>query len=75
MEFSKKILLVSWITTTIVILLAFILMWYTKDLSPLTVIIGGLFTEIATGTGFYYWKAKNENMAKFNQKEDIDNEN
>ncbi len=76
MEFSKKILYVLWISTTIVVFFAFVLMWKFGDLSPLNVIIGGLFAELATSTGFYYWKAKNENMAKFkniNVEEDIDN--
>lgn len=63
-EFSKKILYVLWISTTIVITLSFILMWKTMDLSPLSYIITGLFAELASATGFYYWKAKNENMIK-----------
>lgn len=78
MDFSKKILYVLWISTTLVVLFSFVLMWRTSDLSPLTVIIGGLFTELATSTGFYYWKAKNENMAKFKNlivEEDEKNEN
>ena len=69
MEFSKKILYVLWVSTTIVVALAFVLMWRTGDLSPLSYIIGGLFTELATSTGFYYWKAKNENMMKIGGKE------
>jgi len=63
-EFSKKILYVLWVSTTIVVALTFVLMWKTGDLSPLAYIIGGLFTELAAATGFYYWKAKNENMKK-----------
>lgn len=69
MEFSKKILYVLWVSTTIVVALTFVLMWRTGDLSPLSYIIGGLFTELATSTGFYYWKAKNENMIKIGEKE------
>jgi hypothetical protein len=63
-EFSKKILYVVWISTTIVVALAFVLMWRTGDLSPLSYIVSGLFAEVAASTGFYYWKAKNENMKK-----------
>ncbi len=77
MEFSKKILYVLWISTTIVVLFSFVLMWRTGDVSPLSYIIGGLFAELATSTGFYYWKAKHENMAKFkniNIEEDLENE-
>lgn len=76
MEFSKKILYVLWISMTIVVLFSFVLMWKFGDLSPLSYIIGGLFAELATSTGFYYWKAKNENMEKFkNYKEDLNDEN
>lgn len=71
-EFSKKILYVIWISTTIVVALTFVLMWRTGDLSPLTYIIGGLFTELAAATGFYYWKAKNENMIKIERGNESD---
>lgn len=76
MEFSKKILYVLWISTTLVVFFSFVLMFKFGDLSPLSYIIGGLFTELATSTGFYYWKAKHENMAKFkniNVEEDNNN--
>lgn len=72
-EFSKKILYVIWISTTIVVALTFVLMWKTGDLSPLAYIIGGLFTELAAATGFYYWKAKNENMKKIEGSNDYEN--
>ncbi len=75
MEFSKKILLIAFISTTLVVLFSCVLMWRTGDLSPLNVILGGLFAEITAGTGFYYWKAKNENVLKIkNSKEDLNDE-
>ena len=73
-EFSKKILYVLWISTTIVVALTFVLMWQTSDLSPLAYIIGGLFTELAAATGFYYWKAKNENMKKIERSNENENQ-
>ena len=33
-------------------------------LSPLAYIIPGIFAELSAATGFYYWKAKAENMIK-----------
>lgn len=63
-EFSKVILASVSIATGIVIIASFVLMFLTRDLSPLSFIIGGCFTELASATGFYYWKAKNENMIK-----------
>jgi hypothetical protein len=73
-EFSKKILYTVWISTTIVVALAFVLMWRTGDLSPLSYIITGLFAEVAASTGFYYWKAKNENVVKIGRSEDNENQ-
>lgn len=39
-------------------------MYMTKDLSSLSVLITAIFTELATSTGFYYSKAKEENKIK-----------
>ena len=64
MEFSKKILIVVSIATLLIVVASFVLMWRTMDLSPLSYIITGIFAELASATGFYYWKAKNENMIK-----------
>ena len=64
MEFSKKIItwiLVGWL---VLIPISVALMWKFGDLSPLTAIWGGLIAETATATGFYFWKAKNENLEK-----------
>ena len=64
MEFSKKILIVVSIATVLIVIASFVLMWRMMDLSPLSYIITGIFAELASATGFYYWKAKNENMIK-----------
>lgn len=70
MEFSKKILIVSWLSGSIVIIFALWLTYmmvikgYSGDVSLVALILSGGFAEIATGTGFYYWKSKNENMQK-----------
>lgn len=66
-EFSKIILLIVAIATVLVVVASFVLMWRTMDLSPLSYIITGIFAELASATGFYYWKAKNENMIKLGQ--------
>lgn len=63
-EFSKVIITAISIATALVVIASFVLMFYTGDLSALPVIITGCFTELASATGFYYWKAKNENMIK-----------
>jgi hypothetical protein len=48
----------------VVIIFALIMMWRTNDLSPLAYLIPSVATEVATGTGFYYSKAKVENRIK-----------
>ena len=63
-EFSKVILSTITAVTCVVLILSFILMFQTHDLTPLAYIIPGCFAELASATGFYYWKAKNENMIK-----------
>ena len=50
-EFSKKIF-------------TMVMIWRTLDLSPLAYLIPSVAAEVATGTGFYYSKAKVENRIK-----------
>lgn len=61
MEFSKKILVVAGVLNIFVILFSCVMMWRTNDLTPLTYLIPSIAAETATGTGFYYSKAKVEN--------------
>lgn len=64
MEFSKKILVVAAFVNVAVILFTFIMVWRTCDLTPLAYLIPAVAAETATGTGFYYAKAKVENRIK-----------
>ena len=75
MEFSKKILVVAAIINIAVITFSCIMMWRTLDLTPLAYLIPAVAAEVATGTGFYYNKAKTENRIKLMQKNDITLEN
>lgn len=63
-EFSKKLLYVIFATTGIIIAFTLYIIWDTKDTSPLAYLIPAVFTEVATATGFYYWKARKENEIK-----------
>lgn len=63
-EFSKKILIVAGIINTVIIVFTMIMIWRTLDLSPLAYLIPSVAAEVATGTGFYYSKAKVENRIK-----------
>ena len=64
MEFSKKILVAAAFVNVAVIVFTFIMIWRTCDLSPLAYLIPAVAAETATGTGFYYAKAKVENRIK-----------
>lgn len=63
-EFSKKILIVAGVINAVVIIFTMIMIWRTLDLTPLAYLIPSVAAEVATGTGFYYSKAKVENRIK-----------
>lgn len=63
-EFSKKIIIIAGIINIIVIVFTLIMVFLTKDLTPLCYLIPSVGAEVATGTGFYYSKAKVENKIK-----------
>lgn len=63
-EFSKKIVVAVFSINIVVIVFALIMMWRTCDLSPMAYLIPAVAAETATGTGFYYSKAKVENRIK-----------
>lgn len=68
MEFSKKLLFFSWVVTLILTALSiwFSVSSYNTDI--LSVAMSLSWAETGTATGYYYWKAKNENRAKYAQK-------
>ncbi len=63
-EFSKKIMISAGVINLVVILFTLIMVWRTLDLTPLSYLIPSVAAEVATGTGFYYSKAKVENRIK-----------
>ena len=64
LEFSKKILIVAAVINIAVIAFTCVMIWRTGDLTPLAYLIPAVAAEVATGTGFYYNKAKLENKIK-----------
>lgn len=64
MEFSKILFWMVFVLAVGTTVFGCALMWHTGDASPLPVVITAAFTELATATGFYYWKAKSENRIK-----------
>lgn len=63
-EFSKKLLyfVTDMIVLTFVVVIISIFLGMSE---PLVVFITGLFSLAAIAFGFYYWKAKNENIRKY----------
>ena len=55
---------VLWVINVVVILFTLVMVWRTLDLTPLSYLIPSVAAEVATGTGFYYSKAKVENRIK-----------
>lgn len=74
MEFSKKILVVSWVTGMMIIAYGLWLTYmmvikgHVGDVSIVITILSGAFAEITAGTSFYFWKAKYENVEREKRK-------
>lgn len=68
-EFSKKIFISVSLGTVTVCLFSMYMVWKTGDTSVLGYLIPAVFTELATATGFYYSKAKAENIKKIDKYE------
>lgn len=71
-EFSKFIFWVVFLLVLGVTVFGCALMWHTGDTSGLAYLIPAVFAEFATATGFYFWKAKNENRIKLIKKYGLD---
>ena len=70
MEFSKKIFVTVSMIGIFVVLFSAYMVWKTGDLTPLAYLIPATAAEVATGTGFYYAKAKAENEIKLSQRKE-----
>ena len=70
-EFSKLIFIGVSIVTMAITAFSCRMIWITMDTSVLAYLIPAVFAEMATGTGFYYSKAKAENKIKLMALNDI----
>lgn len=68
MEFSKKLLCFSWSVTLILTVLAIYLSWNSMSMEAMYTCVPLAWAETGTATGYYFWKSKNENRAKYAQK-------
>lgn len=65
-EFSKKLLI--FVEVLIIALFVLVMVATFKGLAePLTALITGVFSLASIAFGFYFWKAKNENIKKYSK--------
>lgn len=64
MEFSKKIILASYILAMGLTLITVIAMLLDRIVDPIVPIVLASWAEVSVANGFYYWKAKAENKIK-----------
>lgn len=72
-EMSKRILYILGILIFVLFPVVVIVSLLTGDVSPLVQYVIGVFALASVSVGFYYWKAKNENLHKY-AKTDSDSE-
>lgn len=68
MEFSKKLIVCQWTVTLLLIGLVAYGSWGEKDMSALSTMAACSVLGNGAGDALYFWKAKNENRAKYAQR-------
>jgi hypothetical protein len=68
MEFSKKIVRLSWGVNLVILLLIVILPMFQVPVDGLVSALPYTWGEVTVIQGFYLWKAKNENRHKYAMK-------
>ena len=71
-EFSKLIFFFVTFFIVLLTVFSFIMMWQTKDLTQLAYLIPAWFGEMSVVTGFYFNKAKAENIIKLKKYYHVD---
>ena len=65
LEMSKKIVYAVALLVVVLLPVVIIVSCVTGDTQPLTNYVIGVFGLASISVGFYYWKAKNENLNKY----------
>lgn len=68
---SKILLIISDVLSAGTVIFTFIAVFKTGDTSPLMYLIPGVFGLSSVAHGFYFWKAKAENLRKIGQADKI----
>ena len=71
-EYSKRIVAIVLSFCIVVTIFAMVLMWVTKDTSPLAYLIPSVFAETGIVISFYLEKAKKENINKNRKEDDVE---
>ena len=74
METSKRLLLFACSLCVIITVMTISAVFVLQDAAPLEYLIVGAFGLCSTSFGFYYWKAKNENIKKYGYNTEADYE-
>lgn len=64
MEFCKKLLIADYTILVLMIVVFFTFTMNGHDTSNCAVVVGAWIAQIAVSSGFYFWKAKAENLVK-----------
>ena len=70
-ETSKLLLIVSDVMAAVVLTSAIVAVFILRDATPLEFLIPAVFALASASHGFYYWKAKAENLNKWGQGSNI----
>lgn len=70
-ETSKLLLIVSDVMAAVVLVSTLVAVFILQTSEPLIYLIPAVFGLSATSHGFYYWKAKAENINKWGQGDNI----
>ena len=62
--FSKKLLAVDYVILIILIAAFIVFTIKGKDTTNLAIVLGAWIVQVGVSSGFYYWKAKSENLVK-----------
>ena len=73
-EYSKKLLYLVWLLIAVLLPICTALSVLCNDISPMREYVIGAFSLASISHGFYYWKAKNENLHKYGRDEEIKHE-
>lgn len=64
-ETSKILAIIAVILSVIVTLATIVAVFVLENITPLEILIPSIFGLNSTTFGFYFWKAKNENIKKY----------